>query len=68
MKLSQKISELLSGHDSPFKFSEGHNSIKNVRGETVFVFCTSSDALYLFHVSENIPKGFRVIEWTWFPY
>ena len=34
------------------KISKGHNSVKNVGGVTVLVFCTSSDnGLYLYKVS-----------------
>ena len=34
------------------KFTIGHNSINNVGGVTVLVFCTSSDhVLYLYQVS-----------------
>ena len=34
------------------KISKGHNSVKNVGGESVLVLCTSSDnGLYLYQVS-----------------
>ena len=42
MKISQRVSELLGGHDIYKKFSKGHNSLKNVDksyGFIVFVFC-----------------------------
>ena len=34
------------------KFSKGHNSVKNVVGVTILIFCTlPNDALYLYQVS-----------------
>ena len=50
MKISKRVSELLSGHD--FQYSKGINSIKNVGRVIVLVLCTlSDDALYLYKVS-----------------
>ena len=39
MKISQRISELLSGHDFLVKFSKGHNSVKNVDRVTNLLVC-----------------------------
>ena len=52
MKISQKVSKLLSGHlISKLKFSKGHNSLKNVGRIIVLNLCTlSGDALYLYQV------------------
>ena len=49
VKLSQKISGLVSGHDLSSKNFKRHNSVKFVGGVTVFILCTLSDcALYLY--------------------
>ena len=51
------------------KFLKGHYSVKNVDGLTVPVVCTSHDnAPYFTKFHENISKGFRAIQRTWFPY
>ena len=48
MKISQRISEILSGQDIHTEISKGANSVKNVDGVTVFGVCTLSDrVLYL---------------------
>ena len=47
------------------KSLQGHYSIRNVGGVTVFVLCTwSDDALYLYQVRENISN--KDIEQTLF--
>ena len=57
MKITQKISELLSGHDFPTKISKRHNSVKSAGGVTILALCTSPDsALYLKYL-----KGFGVL-------
>ena len=43
MKISQKVSELLNGHNFPIKILKGHNSIKTVGGVTFPNLCTSPD-------------------------
>ena len=49
MKISRKVSELLSGHDFPTKIFKDDSSVKNVGRVTVLVLCTShDDALYLY--------------------
>ena len=49
MKVSQKVSQLLSIHISRLKFSKGHDSVKIVGKVTILVFCTLPDgALYLY--------------------
>ena len=51
MKVSQKVSELLSRHISQLKFSKGHNSVKIVGKVTTLVLCALPDgALYLYQV------------------
>ena len=68
MKISQKISELLNGHDFHIEFSKGHNSAKSISGVTViFLFIMAWHYIHTMF-REKISKGFRVIEWTWFPY
>ena len=48
MKISQRISELLSGHDLHTAFTNGHNSVNILSGVMVNALCISSDAaLYL---------------------
>ena len=53
MKISKRVSELLSGQKFPiFKFSKGNNSVKKVGGVMVLVLCLLSNvALYLYTVS-----------------
>ena len=59
MKFSQRVSELLSGHDFTTYVSKGHTSVKNEDGLPVFNFCTLPDsALYLYQVSQEYPNGF----------
>ena len=49
MKVSQKVSKLLSRHISQLKFSKGHDSVKIVGEVTILVLCTLPDgALYLY--------------------
>ena len=49
MKVSKKVSQLLSRHISRLKFSKGHDSVKIVGKVTIFVLCTLPDgALYLY--------------------
>ena len=48
MKISQRVSEILSGQDIHTEISKGTNSVKNVGGVAIFVLCTLSDrVLYL---------------------
>ena len=59
MKISQRVSDLLSGQFSIVKFSKGHNFVKNISGVTNLALCTSSDdALNLYQVSGKYLKGF----------
>ena len=53
MKISKRISEVLSGHDFQSSiFSKGINLVKNVGRVMVLVLCLlSDDALYLYKVS-----------------
>ena len=52
MKISQRVSKLLSKHGFPTKIFKGHNSVKNVGEDTILNLCTlSDDALYLYEVS-----------------
>ena len=52
MKISKRVSEVLSGHDFQVKFAKGNNLVNNVGGVMVSVLCTSSeDPLYLYKVS-----------------
>ena len=37
-EVSQRVSELLSGHDSPTKFSKEHNLTTNVDAVIVLIF------------------------------
>ena len=49
MKVSQKVSQLLSRHISQLKFSKGHDSVKIIGEVTILVLCTLPDgALYLY--------------------
>ena len=66
MKVSQKVSQLLSRHISQLNFSKGHDSVKIVGKVTILVLCTLPDgALYLF---KNVSKGLKVIIRTRFSY
>ena len=52
MKISKRVSEVLSGHDFQVKFAKGNNSLNNVGGVMVSVLCTGSEnPLYLYKVS-----------------
>ena len=52
MKISHRVSELLSKHNFYSEISKGHNSIENVGGVKVLTLCTwSDDALYLYKIS-----------------
>ena len=52
MKISQRVSELLSGHGFLTEILKGHKSVKNVGGVTVLNLSILPDnALYLYHVS-----------------
>ena len=53
MKISKRVSEVLSGHDFQQSiFQRGTNSVKHVGGVMVLVLCLlSDDALYLYKVS-----------------
>ena len=47
MKVSQKVSQLLSRHISQLKVSKGHDSVKIVEEVTILVLCTlPGGALY----------------------
>ena len=49
--------------------SPAHNSVKSVDDVTVFVISNRMMVFYMYICTkfhENIPKGFRVIEWTRF--
>ena len=49
MKVSQKVSQLLSRHIYQLKFSKRHDSVKVVGEVTILVLCTlPADALYLY--------------------
>ena len=49
--------------------TNGYHSVKTVNEVMVLNLCTSSDdALYLYKVSRDISKGFRVIERLQFVY
>ena len=49
MKVSQKVSQLLSRHIFQLKFSKGHDSVKIIGEVTILVLCTlPDDALYLY--------------------
>ena len=69
-KISQRVSELLGGHDIYKKFSKGHNSLKNVDGVMDLLFLFSAYNLVMLHICgkfhEYISKSFSVIEWTRF--
>ena len=62
MKISSRVSDLLSGHDFILKYTKGHNSVNNVGGVTVFVFC---HYLIMFYIctkfGKNVLKAFRVM-------
>ena len=71
MKISQQLSNLLSGHYFQTEIFKGHNSLKNVDRVMVLNLCTSSyDALDLVYICtkfhENILVGIKVIEQTQF--
>ena len=69
MKVSQKVSQLLSRHISQLKFSKGHDFVKIVRAVTILVLCTLPDgALYICTKFKNVSKGLKVIKRTRFPY
>ena len=49
MKISYRVSELLSRHNFHGEFSKGNNSIKNVDEVKVLILCIlSDDALYVY--------------------
>ena len=55
-KISQRVSELLSGHI--LNFTREHNHIKYIDGVIVLVLCTlSNNALFLAKFCESISKG-----------
>ena len=67
MKISLRVSELLSGHYFHSELFEGTLFCKNKGVIKVRILCTlSDDALCLYQYRENISKGFRVIERTKF--
>ena len=48
MKIYHGVKKLRSGHDFHTEKHKGHNSVNNVGGVTILVFCMSSDyVLYL---------------------
>ena len=52
MKISKRVSELLSGHDFQYSNFQRRISHKNVGRVMVLVLCTlSDDVLYLYKVS-----------------
>ena len=53
-KISQRISELLSGHYFNTKIYKGHNSVEKVGRVTVLVLCILPvNALYLYLILQN---------------
>ena len=49
MKISYRVSELLSRHNFHGEFSKGNNSVKNVDEVKVLIHCIlSDDALYVY--------------------
>ena len=52
MNISQRVSELLIGHNFHSEIFKGASLHKNVSGVKVLILCTlSDDALYLYKVS-----------------
>ena len=52
MKISKRVSELLSGQDFQYSNFQKNNFVKNVGGVMVLVLCLLSNvALYLYKVS-----------------
>ena len=68
MKVSQRFSEIQTGTVGSMlewsHFTKRHNYIKTVGGVMELILCTSTD--YAVCLYQDISKGFRVIEWTWF--
>ena len=63
MKISQRLSELFSGHDLATEISKDNNSIKNEDGFTVLHLCTSSDyAVYLSQALRKYLKDFQIFQ------
>ena len=67
-EVSNRVSELFSGKKIfTLTFTKETSSVKFVSGVTVFVFCTSSDKLYICtKLRENISKSLTVIAQTRF--
>ena len=45
VKIPQRDSDLLSGHDFPTKSFKGHNSVQNIGGITKLVLSTPTDCV-----------------------
>ena len=57
MKISQRVSELLNGHNFPTKIFKGTNSVKKAGGVMVLYLCISfNGALYLHQVAQKYLK------------
>ena len=60
VKISQRVSLLLSGHDFATQIFKGHNFIKIEDGVTFLQLCTLPDgAVYIYQLSPKYIKGFQ---------